>query len=150
MARKKSERQKLTTKLDTVFSKLIRLRNDYICEKCGIDCSNTPGKLDCSHYIGRANTHTRWYSLNASAHCKKCHLNFTHRYWEHQAWFRTVIGQGVEDLIWERIRERDQAMLKYTINDLRDMLEHYDAEYSIMKSKRDAGIKGYLEFTDYD
>ena len=103
-----------------------------------------------SHYIGRANTHTRWFSLNCNAHCASCHLNFTHRYWEHQEWYRTKIGQGCEDLIWERIRERDKMMMKYTINDLKDMFEHYDAEYSIMKSKRDSGVKGVINFEDYD
>ena len=150
MKRKKSERQKLIDKLDKVFSKLIRLRNDYICEVCGVDYSATPGMMDCSHYIGRANTHTRWFSENASAHCKKDHLNFTHRYWEHQTWFRDKIGQGVEDRLFERIAEREKMMLKYTVNDLQDMLAHFDEQYSIMKSKRDSGIKGYLNFEDYD
>lgn len=150
MKRKKSERQKLTEKLDKVFSKLIRLRANYICECCGIDYSASTGKMDCSHYIGRANTHVRWWSENASAHCKKCHLNFTHRYWEHQTWFRDKIGQGVEDRLFERIQERDRSMMKWSIEDLKDMLRHFNEQYSIMQSKRDAGITKYLEFEDYE
>jgi len=147
---KKSERQKLEAKLDAVFSKLIRLRANYVCESCGIDLINDKGKMDCSHYIGRANRHVRWHSLNANAHCKKCHLNFTHRNWEHVIWFRKVIGQGVEDLIYERIQERDRHMIKNSIEDLRDMLGHYEQELEKMTSKRDNRQMQWLEFQDYD
>lgn len=54
-------------RLDRMFSLLIRGR-DQRCTMCG-----AYGPLDCSHYIVRAHHLTRWWPVNAVAHCRQCH-----------------------------------------------------------------------------
>lgn len=73
----KTERQKLITDLDAIFSKFIRLRDswDGIHARC-ITC-NKPYEIkhmDCGHCISRKYLPTRWYEKNCAAQCKSCNL----------------------------------------------------------------------------
>ena len=62
-------------KLDTIFSKFIRLRDtdEYGYGKCFI-CGETfhYDELECGHFRSRRNLGTRWYSDNAHAQCHEC------------------------------------------------------------------------------
>lgn len=61
-----------TQKLDSLFSKYVRLR-DKFCRRC-----YTRDQLECSHIVGRANLAGRWHHMNAIALCRDCH-----RWWHH-------------------------------------------------------------------
>lgn len=64
-----------TTTADKHFSKCIRLRSNWKCEFCGLNCEHDKKNLHCSHYIPRGNKLTRHFPFNAFAHCRNCHLN---------------------------------------------------------------------------
>lgn len=65
----------LTVKLDTVFSKYIRLSNadkngTVICFTCG--GVHTVNDTDNGHYISRSTRSTRWDEQNCHPQCKSC------------------------------------------------------------------------------
>ncbi|MBW3545546.1 MAG: recombination protein NinG, partial [Bacteroidetes bacterium] len=67
---KKTDRQKLIAKLDTIFSEFIRLRDsDHqgVC-KC-ITCGDLKHwrEMDAGHFVTRENMGTRWEEENVNA-----------------------------------------------------------------------------------
>jgi 5-methylcytosine-specific restriction endonuclease McrA len=59
--------------LDALFSKYIRYRDKWICQRCRRQFPEKAIGLHCSHYIGRAHKATRWDADNALAACWGCH-----------------------------------------------------------------------------
>lgn len=83
---KKSDRQKLIAKLDTIFSEFIRLRDSDsqgIC-KC-ITCGSFHHWRECDagHFITRDNMATRWEEENVNAQCQKCNRFQSGKQYEH-------------------------------------------------------------------
>jgi len=63
---------------DVVFSKIVRIRAKWKCERCGKDCSQNKGMLHCSHYYGRSREATRYELDNCVAFCFHCHQELGH------------------------------------------------------------------------
>ena len=57
---------------DDLFSKYIRARDNYTCQRCHRYFENGIG-LDNSHYWGRGNQTTRYDPDNCDALCRGCH-----------------------------------------------------------------------------
>ncbi len=65
-------------KADKLFSRYIRERDMWICQRCGTRYNDNPQGLHCSHYFGRARFSTRFDPDNCVALCYGCH-----RLWGH-------------------------------------------------------------------
>lgn len=76
-------RQNYMAKADVLFSKLVRDR-DGAC----VHCAATEG-LQCAHIISRSYKSIRTDFDNAVALCRGCHVKFTHRPLEWEAWVNT-------------------------------------------------------------
>ena len=63
---------------DRLFSKYIRKRDDYTCQRCRKTYEPNAKGLECSHYWGRGRENTRFDPLNCIALCTGCH-----RIWGH-------------------------------------------------------------------
>ena len=61
------------TKWDKVFSKYIRARDNWTCQRCGKSHPQNSQGLHCSHYVGRGNYSTRFDEDNCEALCYGCH-----------------------------------------------------------------------------
>ena len=61
------------TKWDAVFSKLIRWRDKWTCQRCKKQYSPSSRGLHCSHFYGRSSWATRIELCNAMALCHGCH-----------------------------------------------------------------------------
>lgn len=61
-------------KVDSVFSKVIRLRDNYTCQKCGK--TQAEAMIQCSHIYSRRHRSTRWDEANARALCFRCHMDW--------------------------------------------------------------------------
>ena len=77
--------------LDVLFSRLIRLRADGKCERCGSPVGFN--KLQTSHFHGRRKKSVRWNEDNACALCFTCHQYFTENPLEHVVWFEERLGK---------------------------------------------------------
>ena len=74
---KKKSLKTLTTKLDAVFSKYIRLRDadgrgNCRCVTC--DAVKPVKEMHCGHFVSRVHKALRWDERNCSAQCPACNL----------------------------------------------------------------------------
>ncbi len=58
---------------DTVFSKAIRTRDKWTCQRCETEYTPPTKALHCSHYFGRGRENTRFDPENCDALCHGCH-----------------------------------------------------------------------------
>lgn len=70
--RKRSDRKKLRDYLDQLWSRLIKEKDGYKCQKCG-----TNQNLQSAHIFSRTHWPTRWRIENGMCLCVKDHL-----YWQ--------------------------------------------------------------------
>jgi len=58
---------------DKLFSKYIRKRDNFTCQRCGTVYSDGGRGLHCSHYWGRGRENTRFDPENCTTLCFGCH-----------------------------------------------------------------------------
>lgn len=66
---------------DRLFSQYIRGRDGWQCRACG-----SPEFPQCAHLVGRRYRAIRWVPDNAVTLCRGCHVKWTHRPLEWEAW----------------------------------------------------------------
>lgn len=86
-------------KADQLFSRYIRTRDNWTCQRCGQRYDPPTRALHCSHFQGRGHEATRFEPLNADALCYGCHHYFTSHPGEHYLWQVQRKGQVVVDKI---------------------------------------------------
>lgn len=81
------------TKLDALFSSVIKKRDCWTCQRCGKGFvpGNAPG-LDTSHIFGRRHKSVRWHPLNAKALCFPCHRWWHENPTESGKWAEAFLG----------------------------------------------------------
>jgi 5-methylcytosine-specific restriction endonuclease McrA len=111
-------------KVDTVFSLVVRARDNHTCQnpKCGKTRAETV--IQCSHIYSRRHKATRWDEKNAKALCFKCHLDWHSNPTEarelaltwmseeeldalaRKAWTPTKIRKDEKEEIYKRLKAR--------------------------------------------
>ena len=89
MARKPS-RKTLVRNLDNITAQVVKLRDNYTCQRCGRKYrpDNTKGSLDWAHIYSRSRYSMRWLLLNAVALCCGCHKFWHDNPTESGQWFK--------------------------------------------------------------
>lgn len=64
---------------DLLFSRFIRGRDGWTCQKCHRKFKEGDPGLTCSHFFGRAKESTRFDPENCDALCRACHAYFEDR-----------------------------------------------------------------------
>lgn len=93
--RKKSDRQKMIAKCDTLCGRIVRSVGH--CES-GRD--EHDGPLQWAHGFGRGYHAVRWDPRNSWALCRSCHCFYTHRDLEWKDWMRAKLGDEEFDTLW--------------------------------------------------
>ena len=136
-------------KVDAIFSKLIRERADWSCERCGKHFPSRGGKeamgLHCSHLYSRRHTRTRHDPDNAVAHCFTCHQWLGENPVDFANWIEDYIGVGRLEIL----SEKAHSECKMTKKDKEAQYQHLKAEYSRMMALREEGQQGRIEFTGF-
>jgi hypothetical protein len=130
---------------DDAFSKCVRARTDYKCERCGKQFLPTSSGLHCSHVFSRRHRTIRWCAENAQALCYTCHEWYGGNPIESGKWVESVLGRGVIDLLIEK----RNAKVKVSKQEEKEIASHYRIQLSILNDRREAGETGYLEFESY-
>lgn len=125
-------------KRDTVFSKLIRLRARFNCEKCGRYFPQGHG-LQCSHFFGRRHQSTRYDPDNAAAHCFVCHMQFTENPIAFTAWIKRYLG----DARYDALQLRHRQIVKRTKKDLEELYQHLKAELMALQADPNHSVVGF-------
>lgn len=120
--KKKTARQKLIENLDELFSKIIRTRANYTCERCG----RKDGVMQCCHVYSRKVLGLRWDLQNAFCGCGGCHIFFWHSSpIEAFIWFENRYGKERLDYL----NKQKQVCKKYSMQDLQFLLLFLQQEF---------------------
>lgn len=125
-------------KKDTVFSKLIRLRARFNCEKCGRYFPQGHG-LQCSHFFSRRHQSTRYDPDNAAAHCFACHQRLGANPIEFTAWIKGYLG----DVRYEALQLRHRQIVKRTKADAEALYQHLKNELASLEANPNHWVVGY-------
>ena len=134
----KNNRQKLIDKLDTIFSKFIRLRD---ADDNGICRCITSGEFahfkecDAGHFMSRNNMATRWDEQNVNAQPRADNRFKAGRQYEHGLAIDKKFGKGTS----EKLLIKSKSPCKFQDFELEEMIEKYkqkvkDLEYKQTKA----------------
>lgn len=130
-------------KYDALFSELVRMRTNWICECCKRSFAHNKGALHCSHIFGRRKQSVRLHPDNAMAHCISCHQKLG----ENPIEFANAVQGLVGRVKYERLTILANTPTKFTKFDKEIIHKHYLAERKRIQALRDAGELGRLEFS---
>ena len=134
---------------DAVFSKCVRERTDYTCERCHTQYDRSSTGLHCSHYHGRGNKSVRWDKNNCFAICYSCHIYLGANPYEHTKFAEGLLGETASQLLLERKNSTTLGKI-FAKDDKQGMIaKHYREELKILKQKRLDGESGYIDFMGY-
>ena len=77
---------------DTTYSKYLRAKRNYTCERCEKFYENGIG-LQVSHFYGRAKESVRFDERNTDCLCAGCHQYFTANPNDYVEWKRKRMGE---------------------------------------------------------
>lgn len=130
---------------DEAFSKCVRERAGYCCERCGRQYDASSTGLHCSHNFSRRRRTIRWCGDNGLALCYSCHEWFGGNPADSGAWLRAKLGDGALDILREKMNSR----VKVSKDEEKEIAAHYRAELRRMQAERKAGKVGRIEFVSW-
>ncbi len=130
------------TPADIEFSKCVRERVNWTCEKCGkYFPEGSRGGLDCSHFYGRGSWEIRFDPLNAEALCYGCH--------SHYGGVQRIPTENIKEILQEKMQDRELGLAARRTKGKGEISKHYRQELKRMQGLRKQGETGRLEFTGY-
>jgi Zn finger protein HypA/HybF involved in hydrogenase expression len=134
------------TPADDAFSKCVRERANWTCERCGrYFPEGSRGGLDCSHHHSRGNWSIRFDPLNAEALCYGCHSHEGGTQQRREA----VLTDIEQEILFEKMRDRDLGRMARKTKGKGEIAKHYRMELKRMQELRDQGEAGRIEFIGY-
>jgi len=124
MPSKKPSRSKVVKKLDAIFSQYIRLKDaDHLGNAICFTCKKTDHwkKLQNGHFQSRKHYSTRWLEKNCQVQCPKCNV---FNYGE-QFLFSKYLDEKYGNGTAEELLIRSKEIVKYSTDELEDMIKHY-------------------------
>ena len=120
---RKISRKSLIKKLDTVFSRWIRLRNaknDIAeCVTCGK--RDNYKKLQAGHFISRKNYSTRWDPQNVQVQCLACNVYRYGEQYKFGKWLDNKFGIGTTDELYNK----GQKITKFSDDEIKDKIDYF-------------------------
>ena len=130
---------------DQAFSKCVRERANWTCERCGSVHEKGSMGLHCSHNFSRRHRTIRWEPLNALALCFTCHQWFGGSPYESGPWLGEFLGDGAMEILIEK----KSAKFKIPKSEEKAIGKHYREQLKDMEKKRNDGETGRIEFIGY-
>lgn len=123
---------KYTEKLDTLWSKLVKIRGGFKCEVC----KKQDNQLNSHHIVGRTNRNLRWDLRNGVSLCVGCHKFRTQSAHEDPEWFRGwLMKNRGED--FDYVNQKKNTIKKWTNLEKKELLEDFKKQ-----------VKGYENNSD--
>lgn len=116
---------------DRVFSKYIRTRDGWTCQRCHTYYSEERRQgLDSAHFYGRRNKGTRWDEDNAVSLCRGCHQYFG----EHPDLFKAFMFARLGEVKYNALALRAKRVTKFTRFDLEWIHEDLKRQLKALKA----------------
>ena len=132
------------TKHDDIFSKVIRERDEYTCQRCKRTADTT--KIECSHFFSRRHQATRYDPDNACAHCFTCHQYLGENPILFQSWIRSYLG----DVRYSELVEKHYRTKKWLKAEKEEMYQHYREQLKELELQRAEGAVGQLSLVAFE
>lgn len=134
---------------DQWFSKCIRERAAWHCERCGSYFPPGSGRagLHCSHFYGRGSWATRFNPDNCFSICYGCHAFLGANPAIHRAFYVEKNGDGILKIITEL--KNDLSHGRRIKREEKAISAHYRKQYKKMLDMRADGFVGRIEFDAY-
>lgn len=134
MARKAS-RKTIVRNLDKITAQVVKLRDDYTCQRCGKKYSqyNGKGSLDWSHVFSRTRYSMRWLLINSISLCCGCHKFWHDNPLESGQWFKDKWPHRYDYLQLCR----KEPMRTIRTSDLEKWLEDMKRKLEVIKDDKD-------------
>ena len=87
---------------DVIWSKYIRTRDNWTCQRCGTKYHPPTSALHCSHFWSRGNWSVRFDFFNCQALCYGCHSYLGGNPQEHREFILNKLGQKEFDALQKR------------------------------------------------
>lgn len=130
---------------DTFFSKCVRERSDWTCERCGKQYEENSTGIHCSHIFSRRHRTIRWCGDNAQALCFACHQWFGGNPIESARWVQEIVGEGAISILMEKKESRT----KVSKLEEKEIAKHYREELKKLQEQRANGKTGRIEFESW-
>jgi len=130
---------------DTAFSRCVKEAADWTCNKCGGKFERGAKGLHNSHVFSRRHRTIRWCKENGQSQCFSCHQWFGGNPVDSGVWIAEVLGQGVIDVLREKMNSR----AKVTKQEEKEIAKHYREQTKIIEEKRLSGETGYIDFESW-
>lgn len=130
---------------DIEFSRCIRARSGYKCEKCEKQYQPTDAGLHCSHNFSRRHRTIRWCKENALALCFSCHEWFGGNPADSGLWLEQKIGADTIDIL----REKMNARVKVSKDEEKEIAAHYRKELKKLKERIESGEMPPYDFESW-
>lgn len=118
------------TQADIWFSKVVRLRDNYTCQKCQTQYPHNSTGLHSSHHYSRTNRRIRWALDNAIALCFKCHKWYEGNPLDSGQWLEDKIGAEVV----QSLRDRMNTNIKVSKLEEKDIGKHYKEQFKLLSN----------------
>ena len=109
-------------KVDKIFSKYIRLRDNGVCFTCM--AKDSPKYMQAGHFVPRNISSTRFDERNVNCQCKGCNIFHSGRLDVYAVELEKKYGQG----ILQELQELKRTHKKFTIPELEEMYEIYKSK----------------------
>tara|TARA_B100000029_G_C17091318_1_gene784347 strand:- start:57 stop:470 length:414 start_codon:yes stop_codon:yes gene_type:complete len=118
---------------DRLWSKYIRTRDDWTCQRCGKKYNPPTSALHCSHYFTRGNWSVRFDEDNTEALCYGCHSHLGGNPHEHTKHKLQKLGQKKMDDLIQRKNNHKSGSIKYFkskefCNNLKDKIKQLEKD----------------------
>jgi hypothetical protein len=140
-----------TTPADKYFSRCVRERAEWTCERCGKEYPPPAMGLDCAHYETRDNWAVRFDPINAFSLCRGCHGYFDReRRFEFEDLYLKVFNQTILDALIEKSRQNATLGKEYKRTGGKgEVAKHFKAESERMQELRSRGVRGRIDFSGW-
>ena len=125
----------------SLCSQVVRERDNWTCQNCGIDYRHDTGRLDASHHIPRTKGIVKYDLDNLIALCRTCHGEMDTHPFHHHDWIKSKIGEER----YEGLKARSVGLLKMTDADTRELAATLRGHLKSLRARRAAGEIGVLE-----
>ena len=131
------------TAADHWFSKCVRERAEWRCEKCGKQYPQDSQGLHCHHLITRGNWAVRFEPLNGVALGYECHIWAEGNPFAVTEWAETALGENLPIL---RRKSETLEIGKQARKCQKEIAAHYKKQNAAQLAARASGARGRLEF----
>lgn len=113
---------------DRLWSRFIRSRAGWCCQRCGKYYEPPTSALHCSHFYGRGREATRYDEFNTFSLCYGCHRYLGSHPNEHRDFVISKIGQEEFDRLTLRANAYKKKDRKMEVIRIKEMLKGLDNE----------------------